>query len=87
MDSPYQFAARSRWPRARIQGDGRYALVATCYSQAEFVRLYTTMLEAATDLREPCGAAGGCWGQHRIIELQPDYGSVSSFRMPGDGRD
>jgi hypothetical protein len=62
-DSHSRAAARSRWPLAEIQGEGPWALVATC-CRAGFVRLFMTEFEARAERLAGCGNARCC----------PDYG-------------
>ena len=67
MESEYQRAARLKWPRARIVGDGAYAL----YCQAlEIVHLHSGWIFAATAVNTQHGN-WNCVDSHRLFELEP----------------
>jgi hypothetical protein len=73
-ESIFRTAARARWPRATIEGDGNFCLVVDCYSN-KGVWLFATLAEAAA-LRDSWGGDCGhasCFGNwcHRILRLIP----------------
>jgi hypothetical protein len=84
----YQRAARKRWPAARIDGTGSFALVSYC-CEDKYVRLYETHLEAYPLVAQRCPHAF-CKGEHRLYriavqeETQPVYQAAHAV---GYGRD
>lgn len=85
--SIYQAAARARYPKATIKGDGPYAFVVSCF-EACWVFLFSTELEAYAERIRMAGNCGHvrCQGDycHTITRLKPASQATSSFRIAGD---
>jgi len=71
----YRPAARRRWPEAQwVDGEGRWALLARCYSLG--ISLHPTLIAAEEWKRliDAVGCAPLCLGpsRHRIVDLEGD---------------
>ena len=67
MDSPYRRAARQRWPKYTIRGDGAYAVICPVCS---LVTLYEWVLLAATQAAEP-HSNWRCADKHKLEHVEP----------------
>jgi hypothetical protein len=67
--SEYQRAARQRWPRATIYGDGAFALWCPV---TQVVRLFAFAMLAQTRAADEC-SNWGCQNKHQVVRLQPIY--------------
>jgi hypothetical protein len=73
--TPFQHSAQLRWPKARITGDGQFALVASC-CENKTVRLYVLYPEAAMDCQQPCSHAF-CHLAHRVYQIRAVFAGAA----------
>jgi hypothetical protein len=66
-DSPFQSAARQRWLRYEIRGDGQYAVVCPV---CRLVTLYDFALLAATEATQQ-HSNWQCADKHKIEHVEP----------------
>ena len=67
MESEFQRAARLKWPKAQVFGDGPFALYC---GRLDHATLYAHWLFAATELTKP-HSNWNCADEHKLIELKP----------------
>jgi hypothetical protein len=79
--SPWQQAARARWPRAAIVGSGPFAMHASCCENGT-VFLFHFAIQAREAANESCGHAF-CKMAHSAFQLQPAQQSHQAWQAAG----
>jgi hypothetical protein len=90
MESCWQLAAKKRWPRSQIQGDGPFAFSSACCRDGVVV-LFWFAAQAMEAVHEKCPHAF-CRGNagHGAFQLQPAKQQQQAYQpahAAGYGRD
>ena len=67
--SPFQRAARQRWPRHMVSGDGAFAVVCPVTS---IVKLYDWAMLALVEAGQQ-HSNWNCAADHKVVEIEPTY--------------
>jgi hypothetical protein len=80
-DSPFQRAARQRWPRYTTWGDGEWAVVCPV---VQIVTLYDFAMLANVEMHEP-HSNWGCAEKHKLERIKPAYEATTVIlKSPAD---
>jgi hypothetical protein len=74
MFDQFQIAARARWPKADIKGEGPWCFLIACYANRG-VRLFESETDCRAAARKDCGHVACCVHSHHVLKLQ-------AFQLP-----
>lgn len=65
----FRQAARTRWPHAKITGDGSWVCLVECFP-AKAAKLFHTEEAARAESQKDCGHATCHTGRHTLVRIQ-----------------